>query len=103
MLNSNSKKVAPLNLDNYMLPCWSKTLFGVECLGCGLQRAFLLLLKGDFIVAFQMYPAIYVTLVFFGLIGLNFVDKSRNYQKSIIVMAVLTGFFMLGGYLYKNY
>jgi hypothetical protein len=103
LLNSNSKKVAPLNLDNYMLPCWSKTLFGVECLGCGLQRAFLLLLKGDFVGAFQMYPAIYVTLVFFGLIGLNFVDKSRNYQKYIIIMAVLTGFFMLGGYLYKNY
>ena len=54
-----------MNLENYMLPCWSKTLFGVECLGCGLQRAFLLLLKGDFIGAFQMYPAIYVTLVFF--------------------------------------
>jgi hypothetical protein len=103
LLNSNSKKVAPLNLENYMLPCWSKTLFGVECLGCGLQRAFLLLLKGDFINAFQMYPAIYVTLLFFGLIGLNLADKSRNYQKSIIVMAVLTGFFMLGGYLYKNY
>jgi uncharacterized membrane protein YeiH len=50
-----------------------------------------------------MYPAIYVTLLFFGLIGLNLADKSRNYQKSIIVMAVLTGFFMLGGYLYKNY
>jgi hypothetical protein len=75
----------------------------VECLGCGLQRAFLLLLKGDFIGAFQMYPAIYVTLVFFGLIGLDLLDKSRSYRKSIIVMAVLIGFFMLGGYLYKNY
>ena len=92
-----------MNLENYMLPCLSKTLFGVECLGCGMQRAFLLLLKGDFSNAFQMYPAIYVTLLYFALIGLNLADKSRNYQKSIIVMAVLTGFFMLGGYLYKNY
>jgi hypothetical protein len=103
LLNSNSKKVAPLNLENYMLPCWSKTLFGVECLGCGLQRAFLLLLKGDFINAFQMYPAIYVTLLFFGLIGLDLVDKSRSYRKSIIAISFLTGIFMLGGYIYKHY
>jgi hypothetical protein len=103
LLNRSSKKAAPLNLENYMLPCWSKTLFGVECLGCGLQRAFLLLLKGDFVGAFQMYPAIYLTLAFFGLIGLNFVDKSRNYQKSIIAMAVVTGFFILGGYIYKHF
>ena len=92
-----------MDLENYMLPCWSKTLFGVECLGCGLQRAFLLLLKGDFVGAFEMYPALYVTLVFFGLIGLNLVVKSRNYQKSIIVMAVVTGFFMIGGYIYKHF
>jgi len=92
-----------MDLENYMLPCLSKTLFGLECLGCGGQRAFLFLLKGDFIGAFQMYPAIYATVLFLGLIGLGLVDKNRNYQKSIIVMAVLTGLFMLGSYIYKQY
>jgi hypothetical protein len=86
-----------------MLPCLSKTLFGIECLGCGAQRAFLLLLKGDFIAAFKMYPALYVTLLFFGIIGLNLVDKNRNYQKPIIITAILTGLFMLVGYIYKHY
>lgn len=92
-----------MDLENHMLPCLSKTLFGVECLGCGAQRAFLLLLKGDFVGAFQMYPAIYVILLSFGTIGLSLVDKSRNYQKSILVMAIATGVFMLGGYIYKHY
>ncbi|MBL4604087.1 MAG: DUF2752 domain-containing protein, partial [Flavobacteriaceae bacterium] len=40
-----------------MLPCYSKQLFGVDCLGCGLQRSFILLTKGEFIEAFKMYPA----------------------------------------------
>jgi len=92
-----------MDLENYMLPCLSKTLFGLECLGCGGQRALLFLLTGDFIGAFQMYPAIYAKLLFLGLIGLGLVDKNRNYHKSIIVMAVLTGLFMLGGYIYKQY
>jgi hypothetical protein len=86
-----------------MLPCLSKTLFGLECLGCGLQRAFLLLFKGDFVGAFEMYPAIYLLLLFFGLIGLNVVDKSNKYQKLIIITAVLMGLFMIGGYVYKQH
>jgi hypothetical protein len=46
-----------------MFPCISKTLFGIECLGCGFQRAFVLLLEGNFEAAFAMYPAIYCSLI----------------------------------------
>ena len=86
-----------------MLPCLSKTLFGVECLGCGFQRGFLLLLQGDFAAAFKMYPAIYTTVLFLAIVGLNFIDKRNNYQKYIIGMAVINGLFMIVGYFYKNY
>lgn len=92
-----------MDLEKYMIPCLSKTLFGVECLGCGFQRAFLLLLRGDFAAAFGMYPAVYTTLLFLGTIGVHFADKSRNYQKFIVGMAVLNGLFMVGGYFYKHY
>lgn len=86
-----------------MIPCLSKTLFGVECLGCGAQRSFILLLKGNFVAAFQIYPAIYVTLIFFGCIVLHFIDRNHNYIKLIKVMAVITSLFMVLGYFYKNY
>lgn len=86
-----------------MLPCLSKTLFGIECLGCGFQRGFLLLLQGDFEDAFKMYPAIYTTLLFLGILGLNFIDKKRNYKKPIIGLAILNGVFMIAGYYFKNY
>ena len=92
-----------MDLEKYMIPCLSKTLFGVECLGCGAQRSFLLLIKGDFFEAFKMYPAIYVMLLFFGIIGLHFIDKNHNYLKLIKGMAILTGVFMVLGYVYKNY
>ncbi|MBA6152548.1 DUF2752 domain-containing protein [Gelidibacter gilvus] len=42
-----------------MLPCLNKQLIGLDCLGCGIQRATLLVFKGDFLMAFKMYPAIY--------------------------------------------
>ena len=92
-----------MDLEKYMLPCLSKTLFGVECLGCGFQRGFLLLLQGDFVAAFKMYPAIYTTLLFLGIIGLHFIDKRNNYKKYIIGMAIINGLFMIAGYFYKHY
>jgi hypothetical protein len=47
------------SLEDYMLPCLNKKLFGIECLGCGIQRAIVLLFQGEFKAAFFMYPAIY--------------------------------------------
>ena len=45
--------------EDFMLPCLNKQLFGIECLGCGIQRATVLLFRGDFFLAFKTYPAIY--------------------------------------------
>ncbi|CAM4060091.1 DUF2752 domain-containing protein [Flavobacterium sinopsychrotolerans] len=92
-----------MDLEKYMLPCLSKMLFGVECLGCGFQRGFLLLLQGDFGGAFKMYPAIFTTLLFLGILGLNFIDKNRDYKKIIIGSAILNGVFMIVGYYFKHY
>ncbi|WP_299391583.1 DUF2752 domain-containing protein [uncultured Gelidibacter sp.] len=49
--------------ENYMLPCLNKQLFGLECLGCGIQRASLLVFKGEFVLAFKTYPAIYTLIL----------------------------------------
>ncbi|MGO4904279.1 DUF2752 domain-containing protein [Flavobacterium sp. W20_MBD1_R3] len=91
-----------MDLEKYMLPCFSKTLFGIECLGCGFQRGFLLLLQGDFGGAFEMYPAIFTTLLFLVILGFNVIDKNRNYKKMIISSAVINGIFMIVGYYFKH-
>ena len=44
-------------LEANMLSCPSKKYFHIECPGCGLQRSFLLLLKGDLLSSLRMYPA----------------------------------------------
>ncbi|WP_368670302.1 DUF2752 domain-containing protein [Flavobacterium sp. K5-23] len=86
-----------------MLPCLSKTLFGMECLGCGFQRAFLLLLRGEFSAAFQMYPAIYSSLLFFGILGFHFFSKSVFSKKIFLWVTFLNVLIMILGYVYKHY
>ncbi len=91
-----------MDLENYMIPCLSKTLFGIDCLGCGFQRDFMLLLEGDFTTAFEMYPANYSVLIFQEIVGLHFIDKRNNYQKPIKVTAILTRLFMIVDHVYKT-
>jgi hypothetical protein len=88
-------------MEKYMIPCMNKKLFGVECLGCGTQRSLLLLLQGDFAAAFKMFPAIYTTILLFLFIGLHIIDKSRNYQKIIIGLAITNAIIMIVAYIYK--
>lgn len=82
-----------------MLPCLNKSLLGVECTGCGGQRAFLLLFEGNFTEAFFMFPAIYpmVILLIFLLFNLFYRFK-KDFQVKIglivftaLVMAINYG------------
>jgi len=84
-----------------MLPCMNKSLFGIDCIGCGTQRSLLLILNGEFTKAFYQFPAIYTTLLLFGLIGLHLIDKKRNYQKIIIGLAIINAIIMIISYIYK--
>jgi hypothetical protein len=90
-----------LNLEDFMIPCLSKKLFGLDCPGCGMQRSVVLLFEGDFSSAFQMFPAIFTTIILFIFIGLHFIDKTRNYSKLIIPFAVLNAAIMIVAYFYK--
>lgn len=90
-------------MEEYMLPCTNKSIFGVECLGCGTQRAFALILQGDFIAAFKMFPAIYTTLLLFLFVGLHFIDRTRNYTKGIIFFAITNAVIMIFSFALKHF
>jgi len=86
-----------------MLPCLFKTLFGIECLGCGFQRSVFLLFQGDFSGAFKMYPAVYTSLLFLGIGGFYYFNRSKNNQKILLISGFVNIVFMLGGYYYKHF
>ncbi|MET4138851.1 DUF2752 domain-containing protein [Pedobacter sp. UYP1] len=86
---------------NYMLPCPFKYLTGYDCPGCGFQRSFLALLKGDFGQSFHLYPAtvpILLTIV---------ISLTANYfwgpkSKMLVnVLFMLTGSIITISYLFK--
>lgn len=91
-------------LEKYMIPCLSKTLFGIECLGCGFQRALLLVLKGEWDEAFAMYPAVYSMLAMFGGILLFYTTKKTATTKNVLTILIAINLvFVIGGYIYKHF
>jgi Na+-transporting NADH:ubiquinone oxidoreductase subunit NqrD len=78
-----------LTINDYLLPCLNKSLFGIDCPGCGVQRAFVLLIKGNFTDAFKMYPAIYTLVLFAIFLLINYRKKIKNSRKIIISFAII--------------
>lgn len=86
-----------------MLPCVNKTLFGYECMGCGLQRSTVLLLRGQVVESFLMYPGLYTLMALFGFIALNTVKNFKNGTKIIAILAILNVVVIIISYLLKLY
>ena len=78
-------------MEEYMLPCLNKQLFGIDCLGCGIQRATVLLFRGEFAAAFHMYPAIYTLFLLAGFLVLNMLLKipyAKQIKYGLIILNV---------------
>ncbi len=89
------------NPEDYMLPCLNKKLFGIECMGCGLQRSISLLIQGEFIAAFKMYPAIYSLILLLMVIIFNSVKPFKLSNKIITILGVITVSIIIGNYALK--
>ncbi|MFL0099416.1 DUF2752 domain-containing protein [Tenacibaculum maritimum] len=92
----------PLQIEEYMLPCLNKRLLGISCMGCGFQRAVALLIHGQFIEAFKMYPAIYTLIVLITFILLNLKYKFKNAPKIIRILSLLSLLLIIGNFFLKN-
>ena len=79
-------------LEENMLSCQWKEM-GMECMGCGLQRSVIYLLKGDFVNAFLSYPAIYSLVLMLFILALhlkfNFSQGHRILQGLFILNVII--------------
>ncbi|MEL6812604.1 MAG: DUF2752 domain-containing protein [Bacteroidota bacterium] len=88
-------------MEEYMLPCLNKQILGIECLGCGIQRAAALLFRGEFVAAFKMYPAIYTLLALALFLIVNIFIKFRYSERIKIVLMVVNIAIIVINYIIK--
>ena len=88
-------------LKNHMLPCFYKQNFGIDCPGCGMQRAILALFKGNFTQSFVYYPPLIVLLILFGFTIIHLLFDLKNGASIIKWLFIISGLLMLINFVYK--
>src|ERR1051325_11304177 len=88
-------------LETHQLACFYKSTFGIECPGCGAQRAFILLLKGNISQSFFTYPPLlfFLSLILFLVVHLIF--KFRNGGKYLIYGFISTATVVIFSFIYR--
>ena len=87
-------------LENNMLSCPYKEYFGMDCLGCGMQRSFIALLKGDFVSSFYHYPALIPMILMFMFLIVHLIFKFKSggtwlkYMFIFVVAIVVINFIL---------
>lgn len=65
-------------LESHFMACPYKTYFNIDCMGCGMQRSFIALLKGNLSESFYLYPALIPLFLMFVFLPLHLAFKFKH-------------------------
>ena len=65
-------------LEQHLQPCFYKETLGFECPGCGLQRALIELLRGNFTESIKLFPGLIPTIILFIFLILHITLKFKH-------------------------
>ena len=88
-------------LERHQAPCSWKETFGVDCPGCGMQRAVIELLKGNLMESIRIYPALIPLLLLLSFLLLHLIFNFRRGHLIIKILFIFTVSIMFVHFLYK--
>ncbi len=88
-------------LESHMTSCTYKKYLGIECPGCGMQRSFIELLKGNLYESFVLYPALIPTIFLMSYLVLHLIFKFKNGANIIKIIFIINVSIMVLNYIYK--
>ncbi|MCW3102355.1 MAG: hypothetical protein JWO09_795 [Bacteroidetes bacterium] len=88
-------------MEENMQPCGFKQLTGANCPGCGTQRAFILLLKGEVWESICMYPALIPIIILFIFLIVHLLVKFKKGGIYLMYNFILVMTLILGNFFFK--
>lgn len=88
-------------MEGHMGTCHFHEQTQVACPGCGLQRAFISLLKGDLLESIILFPALIPLLVMFSFLVLHLIFKFRHGALALKIMYISNVAIILANFITK--
>ncbi|MFP4024424.1 MAG: DUF2752 domain-containing protein [Thiohalospira sp.] len=88
-------------LESHLQSCFYKKYFGVECPGCGMQRAFIELLKGNLKESLIMFPALIPTIIMITYLILHLILKFNKGAQVLKILFIINTSIVVLSYIYK--
>ena len=88
-------------LEKHLLTCPSRKLLHIDCPGCGLQRSYIALLKGNVAESLRLYPAAIPILALIIFSSLHLFYKFQNGAKWITRLYISCTVIIVVHYIYK--
>lgn len=88
-------------LEHNLLQCPSVKYLHMQCPGCGMQRSFIALVKGDLFSSIQLYPALLPILILLIFTGFHFVYRFSFGAKLIMGLQVVAAAIVIAHYVFK--
>ena len=73
----------------------------MECMGCGLQRSFVLLLKGELGASIALYPALLPMLLMFVFLAVHVKKNIKNGAYILLTLFIINIVIILIHYIIK--
>jgi hypothetical protein len=84
-----------------MIPCPIHKFMGIECPGCGMQRAIIELLKGNFIESICAYPALFPISIMLIYLILHLKFQFKNGALILKYFFIINSIIVSLNYLFK--
>ena len=88
-------------LENHQMPCFYKQCLGIDCPGCGMQTALLLLLKGSVLESIQTYPALLPILFLLSYLTLHLIFDFKKGAFVLKISFIFTVIIIVFSYIFK--
>ena len=88
-------------IDKHSLHCFYRSHFGVYCLGCGMQRSFAELLRGNIQNSFELFPALLPMLLMLVYLSLHLYFKFKDGPENLKLLFILNVVIIVFSYIYK--
>jgi len=88
-------------LEKHLMPCFLKSITHIDCPGCGMQRALIELLKGNFKESFINFPALIPMLGMLFFLFLHILIKFKNGANILKYWFIFVISIMMINYIFK--